>query len=331
MSRLLRVELRRLRARRLVLVAHVGVLVVVGLLLASLWSSVQPLSAAEVRQAEEFYAQAAEEWERTGEQQVADCREQERREEEITGRDADYHCEDLEPRPEWFLPTPPTLAESLRSALGSIALVLGLAALGIGATFTAAELSTRSMSTWLTFEPRRLRVYGSKVAAAALGVVPLAVVTTALVVGGVVAVYVALDVPAAGGAADGVGSATVLQALRVVALTAVAAAGGAALGILLRHTAAVMGAVLGWVVAFEAILVTQLPHLSVVSPRVNATGWVDGGTAYYTETCTTGADGTICEGVEHAIGAGQSALVLSVGLAVLVAVAALVFRRRDEG
>ena len=41
-------------------------------------------------------------------------------------------------------------------------MLLALAALVLGAGFAASEFSTGSIGTWLTFEPRRLRVYGSK-------------------------------------------------------------------------------------------------------------------------------------------------------------------------
>ncbi|WP_129336276.1 ABC transporter permease subunit [Cellulomonas endophytica] len=330
MSRLLRVELRRLRHRRLVLVAHLAVLVVAGLALFAAWDGLQPLSPAESADAERFYAEAVQEWEENGAEQVAECEEQEAEERERTGDDTlDFACEAQEPQREWFFPVVPPLGQLLPELLGAAALVLTLAGLGIGGTSTAAELSTRSMSTWLTFEPRRLRVYASKVGAAALGVVPMAVVTLALLAGGTAALYA---VEGASTALTGPGSGgLVLRALRVVVLTVAAATAGAALGILLRHTAAVLGAVLGWLVVVEAILVTQVPVLSLVSVRVNALGWVEGGTSYYTQTCSPGPQGTVCDGVEHVIEIGHSAAVLGVGLVVLVALAAAVFRRRDEG
>ena len=78
-----------------------------------------------------------------------------------------------------FLKPQLSFAGEVPGVLTGGAVLLALAALVLGAGFTASEFSTGSIGTWLTFEPRRLRVYGSKLLAAGAGVVPLAVLTLA--------------------------------------------------------------------------------------------------------------------------------------------------------
>ena len=78
-----------------------------------------------------------------------------------------------------FLKPELRFAGEVPGVLSGGAVLLALAALVLGAGFTASEFSTGSIGTWLTFEPRRLRVFGSKLLAAGAGVVPLAVLTLA--------------------------------------------------------------------------------------------------------------------------------------------------------
>lgn len=329
MSRLLAVELRRLFSRRLVVLAMVAAVAVSGLVVGVTWNSVQPMSAAEVEQAETFYQQQLEFWEENGEEQVADCLEQEELEAERTGQEVDFGCEQQEPQRAWYFPTVPPLHETLPGLLLGVSLLLAFVALAVGTTFTAAEFSTGAMSNWLTFEPRRLRVYASKAAAAALGVVPVAVVVLGVVIGGA---WVVND---SQGLTDGMTSTEwtgiAWMAARILALASIGALLGAALGFLLRHTAAVLGVVIGYGIVVEGILSGLLPQLAPWTARTNLAGWTMHGTTYYTSECVTEAMGTTCEMTEHALSFGHSAAYLLVLTALIVVVSALVFRRRDAG
>lgn len=329
MSRLLAVELRRLFSRRLVVLAMVAAVAVSGLVVAATWNSVQPMSAAEAQRAEMFYQADLDRWAEEGDEQVAQCLEQQEREEEITGQEVDFGCDQQEPQREWFIPTVPALHETLPGLLLGVSMLLAFVALVIGTTFTAAEFSTGAMSNWLTFEPRRLRVYASKVTAAAIGVVPVAVVVLGVVIGG------AWVVNSTQGLTDGMTSTVwtdiAWTAARILVLAAIGALVGAALGFLLRHTAAVLGVVIGYGIVVEGILSGLLPQLAPWTARTNLSGWATHGTTYYTSECVTEAMGTTCQMTEHALGFGHSATYLLVITALIVVVSALAFRRRDVG
>ncbi|WP_324650228.1 ABC transporter permease subunit [Georgenia sp. H159] len=327
MTRLLRVELRRLFSRRLVVLTMVGTLAVSLLLLWGVWESSQPMSEAELASAEQMYQQELEYWEEHGEADRAQCLEDEAAEAERTGEEVDWGCESMTgPEREWYVTTAPPLQESLPFTLAAMSTLVLFASGLIGATFTAAELSTGAMSTWLSFEPRRLRVFASKMSAAALGVVPAAALAVAVVVAGSSLIANHLDLAAGMGAAQW--GDTAWMALRILGLAALGALVGGALGFLLRHTAAVLGLV---VVAFivEQMVRGLVPRTAPWAPSVNVEGWVQHGTVYYLEECTSDASGMMCDYTERALSFGHSATYLLVLTSVVVTLAAIAFRRRD--
>lgn len=327
MTRLLTVELRRFFSRRLVVLTMLGALLASGLVLLGAWQSSQPMSEQEIAQAEEVYEQELENWEEHGEETIAQCLEDEAAEAEATGQDADWECESWgPPQRDWYIWSAPPLEDSFGSYLSAYAQVLMFAALLVGATFTAAELSTGAISTWLSFEPRRLRVYGSKVLAAALGIIPLAAVGTGVVVAGVYLIGNRFGLAGGMGAREWSDVAGV--AVRSAGLAVVAAPIGAALGILLRHTAAVLGLAVVYLIG-EQMLRGLVPSTSPWVLGPNITGWLLDGTVYYAEECTTDSSGTMCELTEHAISIGHSATYLLVATVLAVLLGAVVFRRRD--
>lgn len=324
--RLLRVELRRLFARRLVVLTMIGAVAISLVTLVGVWQSTRPLSDADLAQAEQYYQQELEYWEENGEQQVADCLEMEAEEAERLDEPVDYGCDDMEPRLEWFIHTAPPLHESIGYQLPALGLLPLLAGLLVGATFTAAELSTGSISTWLSFEPRRLRVYASKVAAAALGIVPATVLALAVAILGTWAINA--QVGLADGMTGEVWTDIFETSLRITGLGVLAALVGSALGILLRHTAAVLGVAIGYgVVELIGGQFFQTVQPWLVSTNIR--GWMEGGTSYYVEVCTTDATGMMCEYTERMLSFSHSAAYLLVLSAVVVTVGAVVFRRRD--
>ncbi|WP_418605370.1 ABC transporter permease subunit [Georgenia sp. SUBG003] len=320
-------ELRRLFSRRLVVLAMAGALAVTGLLLLGVRQSAQPMSDEARAQAQAEYERARADWEENGEEIEAQCRADEELERESTGQDVDFGCESLEPQPEWFLVSAPELQDSLPGTVGAAATLLVFLAFLVGATFTAAEVSTGSLSTWLTFEPRRLRVYVAKLLAAALGVLPAAAVVLVVTVAGAWAVTDRY------GLADGMTtrhwSGTGTMVLRILALTALFALVGAALGFLLRHTAAVLGVVVGYVIVVELMLMNYLGELQPWLVVKNVEGWINRGASYFVDVCTTGPTGTTCEFTERSLAFGHSAVYLVTLTAVVVLAGALVLRRRD--
>ena len=327
MTRLLAVELRRLFSRRLVVLAMAGALVATALVLAGVWQSSRPMTGDARARAVAEYERAQADWAENGEAHLAQCLADEERERDLSGADVDFGCDQMEPQEEWFLVTAPPLEDSLPGVLAGHAYLLVLLALLVGATFTAAEVSTGSLSTWLTFEPRRLRVYASKLLAATLGVLPAAVVLVAAVVGG--AWLVADRFGLAGTMTQTDWGDAGATALRVLALTALVALAGAALGILARHTAGVLGAVVGYVVVVELVLANLLPRLQPWLLLKNVEGWVAGGTVYFLQTCTTDATGTLCDVTERALPLTHSVVYLLALAALTVAAGAVAIRRRD--
>ena len=329
MSRLLRVELLRLVTRRLVVAAALAALVVGGLVVFGVFQMVKPPPPAQLEQAEQAYQQELERFRENGEEMVADCREAEEAEREAIGQDVDFGCEQMEPQREWFISTAPPLGDNLPMMLSALVPLVVLLPMAMATTFVAAEHSTGAISNWLTFEPRRLRVWTSKVIAASIGAVPAVAALLGLVVGGTYLAYSLQGLET--DLATGVWQEILWTCLRLVALGVMAALAGCALGFLLRHTAAVLGVVIGYAIIVEGILRNVVPALVPWTAGQNANAWTRYGAPYWVQECTVGPTGQMCEGVERVLTFGHSAAYLLLGTAVLLVVSALVFRRRDVG
>lgn len=327
--RLLSVEVRRVLARQLVVLLAIAGVAGVVLVLTGSWFSARPLTEAQVAEAERQYEWAMEDWEANGEEMLAQCLEDQEQEAERTGEDVDFGCEQMKPQEEWFLPQPTELSETFTPLLSSAALLPVFLAFAVGVTSTGAEVSSGSMSTWLTFVPQRMRVLFSKVGAGGLVGVPLVAGLAALLVGGLYAVHAAND--ALGRLDAEVWGDVGWVVLRTVALGALVAALGAALGVLLKHTAVALGVVIGYSLVVEGILGGIAPRLQPLLVRTNISAWVQDGTSYWVNECTVDANGTICEGIERTVSLGQSAVFLAVVAVVVLGVTAVVFRRRDVG
>ncbi len=325
--RLLGVEVRRLLARRMLLgVALAGVAAVV-LVVLGVYVSSRPLSPAQVDEAQRAFEAAQADWERNGEEMVASCEEAEDAERAAGAADVEFGCDDMAPREEWYLPQPTDLVDSVVPLVATTSVVLLVLALVVGVTSTAAEISTGSLGTWLTFVPRRLRVLASKLAAAGVVPVPLVAGLLTLLLAGVWAANAVNDGPVGDPARLWPGLATL--ALRVLAATALAGVVGAALGMLLRHTAAALGVLVGWTLVVESLLSGLVPALQPWLLRTNVAAWVQDGTTYWTNECTVTASGTTCESLEHHVSLTHGGLWLAGVALVLVVLTAAVFRRRD--
>ena len=327
MIRLTRVELRRLLSRYLVIATFLGMLAATGAALFGTWQSSQPMSAQQEAEAEQFYQQELASWEENGEEMLAQCLQDEERESEAQGVDVDFGCEQMEPQREWYVWTSPPLEDTLPGQLSAVGLVLMFGALLVGATSTAAEISTGAIGNWLTFEPRRILVYASKLVAAGLVVLPVALLLLLIAVGGTW--LIADSYALAGTMTQQDWTETGWAGLRVLAIVGAAATFGATLGFLLKHTAAVLGVVIVYVVVVENMLGNLVQGLQPWLLMKNIDAWIAGGTFYYVQECTTSAGGTSCTGVEHPLEMAQAALYLGVLGVVVVLVTALVFRRRD--
>jgi len=322
--RLTGVELRRLTARRITLIGVAGVVLITAFLLFVVWKDAQPLSAAEQKQSQRQFELAHQDWVDHHVEQEAACR-AEYDQTPNPKPSIDDMCSFPEPKAsEWGKPQA-VFAQLVPGVLQGVSYFLLFAAFLIGASFVAAEFSTGAIGNWLTFEPRRLRVYGSKIAAAGLWFVPLGAVVVAVVTLGTF-----LIAAQAGTTAGTDWSQVVGTAIRVVVTTAMGAIMGAVVGLVLRHTAAAIGLVMGYIVLVEGVFGSFLQKAQPWLLGKNFDAFVLHDTTYVLNQCTTQADGNyICDQIEKTLTFEHGAWYLGVLTVVLVVLAGAIFQRRD--
>jgi ABC-2 type transport system permease protein len=326
MIRLGKVELRRLFARRLTLLGMLAATIITGVLLFAVYQDAKPLSDADLQQQRVQFEQSRRQWEAqpasVRDQAIKQCKADQAtaRQEDPT---ADFQCEG--PTWESWGKPEPKFAELAPDYLLGIGALAAFAAFLIGAGFVGAEFTTGSIGNWLTFEPRRLRVYTSKLIAAGSGLAPVAAALVTLLVAGAW-----LIVGRYGSTAGTRWSDLTAQGGRAVALAAAAAIVGAVLAGLLRHTAAAVGVAMGYLVLIEGVFSGALEKFRPWLLSVNFESWIGHGATYWVNRCTTSSEGLYdCQTVERHVSFGHSAGYLAVLCAVLVVLGAVVFRRRD--
>lgn len=328
MGRLMRVELRRYVAREGVRWLVVGMVAAVLLTGFAAWRSSRPATEAQLDQAQADYQLQLTNWNQFGEQQITQCRdsEQQARQQDPS---ADFHCDQMKPTVEQFLPPRATFAASARGWLTQVSTFVLLLSLIVGATFIAAEFSTGAITTWLTFEPRRGPVFASKAAVVTLVTGVAALLVSALAIG------VFWAATAINHSTGDVTSQTLSdlgdQAGRIAAAAAAAALLGAALGFLTRHTAAVIAVAIGWLIAIDGIVLQSLLRAPRWPLTTNLQAWLAGG---YEQgvggtTCMSTSAGVTCDGEKLVVTMTQAGVTMAVVLAVVTGLALLVFRRRD--
>lgn len=320
MSRLVLVELTRLRWRRAVqwlLLAAVVLTVVIGAVAA--WST-RPPSDEEIRRLDRIVAREADQ--PYVQQDLRRC-EQRPRQYGLEATDPDtvrMACEDLVlPRREWFGGRPElALGREVGQSGFAVSLVLTGIALLVGTTFVGHDWATGSVTNQVLVEPRRLRLWAAK----AVAVVLATAVATALLLlafwSGLAAVAAARDLAVSGSAVD----ALVAQSWRTVLLAAGAAFGGCAVATLLRSTVATLGVVIVGAVVLPVALVLVLGGedvLALTPPGNVVAVLVDGWTTYDDR------------GRPQVRSAGAGGLYLLLLLAAAALASAVSFRRGDVG
>lgn len=317
------VELRRLWWRRLTKVALVVAVLVTGVTVYTAYLATAPES---VARAVDMYEQEVANFP----QAVADCERAQQDARAAGDAEADFGCAQMQaPTLENFGVANPVPAAIFTGLLKTNGLFYAFLAFMLGASFVAAEFSTGSLGNWLTFQPRRLRVGLSKLAGAAGG--GLLVAVAGLGVAGLGAWMVGtlnrpdsdLQLPLL----TDLGEPLSQPILRYVAVTMAAGAIGAALAFLVRNTGAVVGIVIGYVVVVEGIVAQAVMsgRLRPWLPALSIEGFLDRGTTYMAEQCTSGR----CQYVQLTHTYTSSWIYLLVFGVVLTGVALLVFRRRD--
>nr|WP_275402420.1 ABC transporter permease subunit [Streptomyces sp. SID13031] len=312
-------------SRRIAIIGVVAVLIISAFLLFAIWRQAQPLSEAEQRQNQVFLEEQQKDWALHGEQYQKDC-------------EAAYAtAEEPKPALKDFCPGPPSLeqyakpktvfAEVMPDVLLGSSYLLVFVAFLIGASFFGAEFSSGAIGNWLTFEPRRLRVFGSKLLGAAIGFVPVAVVITGLLLLGTFLIVDNLGITA-GTTGKVWGNLTEMSG-RIVLMTAIGAALGCVVGALLRHTAAAIGFVMGYLIIVEGVFGGFLEKAQPWLVRLNFDAFIKHDALYYINECNSSGGSYTCDQVTKTLSFEHGAWYLSIVAVALVLLGALVFRRRD--
>jgi ABC-2 type transport system permease protein len=324
--RLVTVELRRLWWRRLTKAVLVIAVLFTG---ATVYGAYQSTSTDNLAQQVAAYEQNVRdfpEMARQCEQQQADAR--------ANGDPhADFGCQQMTPSTlEQFGITSPDASALFGQLALTNAYLYAFLALVLGASLVGAEYSAGSLSTWLTFEPRRVRVASSKIVATGIAGTGLAAVGLAVTAAGAWVVAqvnrpdpsLALPLPAASD------DPLTHLLLRCLAVAVIAAVTGSALALVARNTGAVVAVVLGYAVVVEGILAQALARgqLAPWLPVKNVEAFLGRGTSYFAEACN---DAGACEYTSLTLSYTHGWVYLLVAVPALMALALLVFRRRDLG
>ena len=328
MMRLTKVELRRLFSRRLTWIALLGALVFSGLTLFGVYQQAKPLSGEQLASQRAQFVETHRHWEVSGVQQMEQCLEQQALDQK-NDPTIDYRCNDMEPKWENWGKPKVKFTDLMPSVLLSWAYLMAFIGFLIGAGFVAAEFSSGSIGNWLTFEPRRMRVYASKLGAVGLGLVPAIVALLGLLIGGVWLITAKYGSTIETTAT--VWSDLGFMAGRSAVLAVVAAIVGAAMGTLLRHTAAVIGIAMGYLIFVELIFSRMFESARPWLLQINMEGWLKHGTTYY-EPCAAvsqGGDMFSCDQAEKFLEFGHSSAYLGLLVVLVISLSALIFQRRD--
>ncbi len=278
MIRLFTAELRRLLARRITLWTTVAAFLMLLVIAGTAWYGSQPLNAAQTAANQAAYQEALDQWKIDGPQQVKDC---EAEKGPASGAQPPVDCSILAPRPEWFRATPHNISEFTNSTPMGVTLGVGLVSLLIAASFVGAEFTSGSISTWLLVEPRRTRVFASKVAAVGLMSTVAMVVALPLtlvcwwVVGMLNDFSFALE--------PGLMTALLQQSGRAILLVPAAAMAAAGLAFALRPAAPTFVTIGLWLMAGLWFMTNS--HLGWMSLAGNLEAWVVGQSTYSFNQC----------------------------------------------
>jgi ABC-2 type transport system permease protein len=237
--RLIASELLRFRSRRLVVVLLGASLIGtgVGVVIAAFQST--PPAAEAVATAS---AQAREE--------VAACLVQDWEGVEIQGS-LEQFCEDNFGDPAQYMGSHLKLADlpGILEGISSITSILGLV---VGASVVAVSWQTGTISTILTWEPRRLRWFAARVLVIAAGVLLMTLAIVAFLSAGLA--LAAMTRGSTVGTDGAWWSDVLLTSLRIGVAAMISAVIGAAVAAVGRHTAAALGVVFVWTAVIEGLI-----------------------------------------------------------------------------
>jgi len=169
--------------------------------------------------------------------------------EEFDGSREEF-CRENAGNPTYYMPSHLALAElpQILEGISSLTSILGLV---VGASVVAASWQTGTISTIFTWEPRRLRWFGARIAVVGSGVFAVTVIIVAFL-------SAALGFAAAlRGSTELTGGwwrDVMTTSLRIAVIAAVAALIGGAVAAIGRHTSAALGVVFVYTAVLEGVL-----------------------------------------------------------------------------
>jgi ABC-2 type transport system permease protein len=319
MIRLMEAEATRLFSRRFTGLALLVLLLGLGGYQLIVNQSLSPLTGEQLAAAEQAYQQSHEDWVDNHNKYEQECRDR-------GGAAAD--CTVPEPTLNDFSVEPTPFKQAASTALELSTVFVSLAAFMIAASFIGAEYNSGSISNWLTFVPRRAPVFWSKLLtmigfAALLGACTAALVLAAAVV---LARFHNSAIESLRGLAE-TGARGVLVVVGLAVL-------GFCLGLITRHTAGAIGALLAFlVVSFVRIgplsSLAWAQRMTPWTPEANFAAIVDRDYKYYVPVEKMTPDGMSTDFAEHSLSFSHGMTYWAVLLLVVVAGSLLIFRRRD--
>lgn len=323
MRRLIAVEWLRLHSRRMLLIVALISVVGLALMLVSYARDSRPPSAADQAAAAQMAKDEANQpWVQESYQRCLDSKETGATEE----FPSDFDCSQVLPQPEWFLDT--TTADFAADGLGVStqgAVFAALAALIISVSFVGADWTAGTIGTQLLYESRRRRLLAAKTVVGAL----VAAVLAAVLIG--LALVVTWVVASMWGSTAGVHWGGVAwHSLRLVALVAAVGAVGIAATAAVRHSVAVLGVLIGYMLVGEALIrnVWSGSEPWLISSQMTA--WTNGGADIMRyPDCSSESFESSCEPIVHHISLATSSVYLGVLVALLLAIGFVTFQRRD--
>jgi ABC-2 type transport system permease protein len=318
-TRLVVTEITRLLSRRFTGIALILLLLGLGGYQLVVNESLSPVTGEQLAAAQRSYDQSHQDWVDNHEKYERDCRD--------TGGTAE-ECTVPEPTMAEFSVAPTPFREAATTALELSSVVVALVAFMIAASFIGAEYTSGSIVNWLTFVPRRGRVFWSKLLSLVGFAALLGAFGAALVLAGALALASFHD--------------SHIESLRELAemgaRSSLAVIGLAVLGfcfaLVTRHTAGALGVLLGyavvWFLRMSVLAERAWVQRSIQwTPEANLAAIVEHGYTYSVPIQKVTPDGANIEFVERTLSFTHGAVYWSVLIALVILASLLIFRRRD--
>ena len=319
MTRLVAAEISRLFSRRFTAIALIALLLGLGGYQLVVNVSLSPATGEQLAAAQRAYEQSHKDWVDNHEKYERDCRD--------TGGTPE-ECTIPEPTLADFSAGPMPFKEAARTALEVSTVVVALAAFMIAASFIGAEYSSGSIANWLTFVPRRGRVFWSKL----LTVLGFAALLGAFA-GALVLFAAAALARLYGSPIESVAELGAMGGRGVLAVIGFTVLGFCA-ALLTRRTAGAIGVLLGYAVIWfvrngPLSSLAWAQRLTPWTPEASLAAIVEHGYTYSVPIEKVTPEGATIEWVERTVSLTYGAIYWSILITLVIIASLLIFRRRD--